>query len=126
MKTLISSPILQGTIAVESLVLYIQTILKSKINNSPEQLANLEIGAMYSLYSIRDINSKLMNDEKDGESLQIIRAKHKELYFYDYNVSNLFKEYVSLQENSWIKSYIKEKVRISEFLLTNTNRELNI
>jgi hypothetical protein len=126
MNNLISNQVLIGNMAAESMVLFTQTILATDIEFEPNLFVSLEIGAIYSLYAIREANGQLLHKEKDMETNSISRAKHKELYYYDYNISNLLKEYINKRSKSWLDRYIHEKQRVSDFLKININSEPNI
>ena len=117
MNQLITNPVLHGSIAAESLILYIQNTLSqsNSINLSPEIFANLEIGAVHILYSIREINSNNMHKEADEKTNKISHDKHQELYYYDYNVQKLFVDYINSQSATWFASYQSEKIRILTF-----------
>jgi hypothetical protein len=128
MNYLLTNPILQGSIAAQSLVLYVQNVVSiySTKEISPEAFANLELGIIYSLYAIREINVNFVRKETDEKANRISSDKHQELYHYDYNIHKLFGEYVSKQTPSWIKYYQEEKTRIIAFNSQNTAQKQTI
>jgi hypothetical protein len=126
MDKLITNQVLIGTMAAESLVLFTQTILEYQPDMDAYRFSCLEIGAINSLYVIRERSGNLTNQEKDNETNDITKAKHKELYYYDYHISNLFKNFVSNQSPAWLNSYKQYKQQMAEFITANINSEPNI
>jgi hypothetical protein len=103
---------LLSSITAQAIVLYVQTIIiENKIDG--EHFASLQHSAHMFLYNIRELND--CNDDRyDGsdQKIGISRAKHQELYFYDYEFNKIMEKYIETKDGKWKNEYKKNYERL--------------
>ena len=93
-----------NTVAAQSIVLFVQSQMKSK-TISGEHMAYLNHSAQYVLYVIREINGQELPGDDDKEEYKRETAKHKELYYYDYNLPEVVQAFINSQDEKWQSEY---------------------
>jgi hypothetical protein len=113
---LLNSLTLVNSSTASMILLFVQETLRSQ-GNKPEgagniigggTIANLQVAAYNMLYTIREVNANTMTWQSTAEAMDQSRNIHKELYYYENQITTLLKTYLEKQDNYFKIDYINE------------------
>jgi hypothetical protein len=113
---LLNSLTLLNNTTASMIVLFVQETLRSQ-DKKPEgtgdiiggsTIANLQVAAYNMLYTIREVNANSMTWQSTPEAMDKSRNIHKELYYYENQITTLLKKYLEKKDNYFKLDYINE------------------